>query len=73
MIGIADHPPGQCFYNWGSEKNCMPWEGDETQMFTAPNEPGLHFLRAARTWDFMCIENAELNNPSAEFAAICVK
>lgn len=73
MVGISGHPPGQCFYNWGSEKNCMDWDGQETHTFTAPNEPGLYYLRAARTWDFMCIENAELSDASAEFAAICVK
>ena len=73
MVGISGHPPGQCFYNWGEEKNCMSWDGEETQVFTAPNEPGLYYLRAARTWDFKCIENAELSDESAEFAAICVK
>ncbi len=73
MVGISGHPPGQCFYNWGTEKNCMDWDGDASQKFTAPSEPGIYYLRAARTWDYECKVNTDLEDESAEFAAICVK
>lgn len=72
MVGIAEHPPGLCFYNSGAAKNCMTWEGDKTEEFVAPMEPGLYRLRAARTYEFACMPDEPLIDPSAEFAAICV-
>ena len=73
MVGIVDNPPNQCFYNWGSEKNCKPWEGDITENFVAPAAPGIYRFRARRTWEVNeCKTEAPLDDANSEFAAICV-
>lgn len=74
MVGLAGYPPNQCFYNtynnWG---NCKTYQADALQLFKAPAQPGMYFFRFRRTWEFGCVEEAKLEDPATEFAAICVK
>lgn len=72
MVGIVGHPPGQCFYNAGKDMNCMTQEGDVVQDFVAPTEPGVHPIRAIRTYEYACTTDLPLEDPSVEFAALCV-
>lgn len=70
LVAIPGNPPGACFYS--GVPGCFTIDGADTLDFTAPAAPGTYFYRFARTWEFSCVQDAKVENPATEFAAICV-